>query len=218
MSKLFPSLVVLTFLAACAGMTPTTTGQARTDLGALIIAARIETPNGRAYSGGVTLNLLGIGKGSSESYRRFLPARRTLLYQIKPGLYRLQAPLDFFGNSKGTLPIRTDNERYSPSFPKDLAYFPPCEIKAEKTTAIGHIRSFIMPVPQGVAPNIKIKFNHDLAARRRLIESVISSMGNPDIPEAERKSYQSWARSLEQALTSISALQRQPFSTPEPQQ
>lgn len=217
MNRIFPAFAALALFAGCAGMTPTTTSRARTDLGAAIISARIETPNGRAYTGGVTLNLLGVGKGSSESYRLFLPARRTLLYQLKPGLYRLQAPRDFFGTPKQILPIKADNEKYSPQFPEDIARFPPVEIKAGKTTAIGDIHISIMPAPKGISQNITIRFKHDLATRRRLIEKIIASMGNPDIPRGERRSYQSWAHSLEEALTSISALQRQSFSTPEPQ-
>ncbi len=211
-------LAASTLLAGCAGVAPVTSGKATPNRGAIVIAARIITPNGRAYSGGMTLNLQGIGEGSTESYRIFLPAKETLLYQIAPGLYRVEAPLGFFGNSKTILPIKADGESYSPQFPHDLLNFPPIEIKPEHTIALGELNVSIMPVPTGTPPNINIKFNHDVVVKRHLIETIIRSMADPNISEDKRKSYQSWTNSLQEALTAITSASNDSFEKPEPQE
>jgi hypothetical protein len=209
-------LAALILFAGCAGITPTTDGQLEPNLAAVIISARIKTPNGHAYSGGTTLTLQGIGEGSSKSYRIFLPAQETLLYQIAPGLYRVEAPRGFFGNLKTILSIQADGENYVAPFPRGLVDLPPIQIKPEQTVAIGKLEVAVMSVPAGTPQSIVVEFHHDIAAKRRLIEKIIHSMADPNISEDKRRSYQSWVNSLQNALISMTETVNDSFEKPQP--
>lgn len=195
------SLCLPFILAGCAGTSPLTTSEISPNRGAIVIAARINTPNGRAYSGGVHLTFQGIGGGSLETYQFFLPARKTLFYQIATGIYRVEAPKNFFGIPEKTLTVIADGKKYFPPFPKELSQLKPLVVKPERTIALGELDISVTPSTSESPRAVSIKFHHGTKAQRRVLSRIIRDMLNPDTPENVRKSEQSWLYSLQKALT-----------------
>ncbi len=204
----------LVFLCGCAGTSPRTASEISPNRGAVVIAARINTPNGRAYKGGVHLTLQGIGGGSLETYDFYLPARRTLLYQIAAGAYRIEAPKNFLGVPKKTLPVIADGKKYFPDFPQALSRLKPLVVKPERTMAIGELAISVSSGSQEGPYSVSIEFKQDAKEKRRLLSQIIRDMINPEIPEDIRKSEQSWLNSLQKALTEIT--QRTDTPNPKP--
>ncbi len=206
------SLCLPFILCACAGTAPRTTADISPNRGAVIIAARIKTPDGLAYTGGVHLTLQGVGGGSLETYNFYLPARRTLLYQIAAGTYRIEAPKNFMGITLKTLPIVADGKKYFPAFPKSLSQLKPLVVKPEKTIVIGELDISATPATQESPRSVSIEFKHKTHDKRKLLAQIIRQMVDPEMPENVRKSEQSWINSIQKALIEVN----QTTETPNP--
>ena len=214
MKKVWAPLIPLFFLSGCAGTSPLTTSEISPNRGAIVIAARINTPNGRAYSGGVYLTLQGIGGGSLETYRFFLPARKTMLYQIATGIYRIEAPKNFFGTPEKALTVTADGRKYFPPFPKALSQLKPLVVKPEKAIALGELDISVTPGSSESPRAASVEFHHSAKAQRRVLSQIIRDMLNPDTPENVRKSEQSWLNSLQKALTDAAQQAETPNQKP----
>ncbi len=143
----------------------------------------------------------GIGGGSLETYRFFLPARKTLFYQIATGIYRVEAPKNFFGTPEKTLTVVADGKKYFPPFPEALSQLRPLVIKPKKTIALGELDISVTPSSSESPRAVSIEFHHGIKAQRRVLSRIIRDMLNPDTPESIRKSEQSWINSLQKALS-----------------
>ncbi len=213
-----PASVVCLFLtlllSACAGTSPRTTADISPNRGAVVIAARINTPDGRAYTGGIHLTLQGIGGESLETYNFYLPARRTVLYQIAAGTYRIEAPKNFFGITRETLPIVADGKKYFPNFPESLSQLKPFVLKPEKTIVIGELDISVTPGTKESPRSVSIEFKQGAKDKRKLLAQIIHQMLDPEIPEDIKKSEQSWLNSIQQALIAVN--QKTEIPTPKP--
>ena len=56
---------------------------------AVVIGSRIVLPTGETNTGGLMLDLEGEGGREANSYRLEVPAGRSMLFPVEPGVYRL---------------------------------------------------------------------------------------------------------------------------------
>ena len=143
--------------------------------------------------------------------------RKSLLYQVEPGLYRLGPTRGLFGFHQPLLKVRVEEGTYRLPFPRDILRKPALDIKPKKIVSIGVFEVKIEPALPGRAPAVKVRLDDSVEARRQAVQDIIREMMDPTVPLADRESAVAWSRALQNSLMElVSETERAPLFTPAP--
>lgn len=188
--------VCLAALPGCRGSRPANYGEAQLGFGAILVGARIITPNGETNVGLMEMNF----ESENERYRvRFKPDETSLL-RIEPDVYRLYPTRTPFGRVEARMRVRIDGRTYRVPFPRSVLRLRPFEVPPTKVLPIGILEARLLPIERGKRPIIQVRLDDSVPARRQLLESVIEKQMDSKTPPNIRDSTITWTRALEQAL------------------
>lgn len=189
-------LFLIGALGACRGSRPEHYGSATLGFGAVLIGARIITPNGESNVGGMEMNF----ESDNEKYRlKFIPQETSLL-KLEPDVYRLHPTRTPFGGVEARMRVNIDGRSYRVPFPRSVLRLRPIDVPPTKIVAIGILEARLLPIERGKRPIIQVRLDDSTAARRKLIESIIEKQMDPKSEPNIRESTITWTRALEQAL------------------
>jgi len=193
-----PLFLILSFalLVGCRGSRPEYYGQSSLGFGAVLISARIITPNGETNVGLMEMNF----ESENERYRMKFRPGKTSLMKLEPDVYRLHPTRTPFGRVEARMRVKIDGRSYRVPFPRSVLRLRPIDVPPTKIVAIGILEARLLPIERGQRPIIKVRLDDSIQARRELIESVINKQMNPKTPPNIRDSTITWTRALEQAL------------------
>ncbi|MFA5139794.1 MAG: hypothetical protein WC728_11240 [Elusimicrobiota bacterium] len=184
----------------CRGTLPERFGEARLGFGAVLIRGRFILPTGEDRRGWVTLNL---ESETGERYRLRFQAGETSLLMVEPDFYRLHPARNPFGFVKNTLTVRLGRDAWRVPFPRDILRKAPLDVKPTRLVPIGVLEVRFLPIKKGEMGKIVIHLDDSVAARRGLVEEMVTKMMDSKAPIETRRSAISWVRALEQALVLI---------------
>lgn len=186
-------------LAGCRGTRPQYFGKSSLGFGAILVSARIITPNGETNVGKMEMNF----ESDNERYRiKFRPGKTSLL-RLEPDVYRLHPTRTPFGRVEARMRVQIDGRSYRVPFPRSVLRLRPIDVPPTKIVAIGVLEARLLPIARGKRPVIKIRLDDSIQARRGLIESIINKQMDPKTSVHIRDASITWVRALEQALTQL---------------
>ena len=196
MRRIVSLVACLSILAGCRGTRPAYYGKAQLGFGAILVGARIITPNGESNVGLMEMNF----ESDNERYRiRFMPEETSLL-RIEPDVYRLYPTRTPVGRVEARMRVRIDGRTYRVPFPRSVLRLRPFEVPPTKLLPVGILEARLLPIERGKRPIIQVRLDDSVSARRKLLESVIDKQMNPKTEPNIRDSTITWTRALEQAL------------------
>lgn len=201
---------------ACRGSVPPREGRPEPGKSAVLIGGRLILPSGQSYTGSLAINLEGEGTRLVETYRLPVSLKRTLLYQIEPGLYRLRPTRSIWGGHQPELRVEIEGVEYRVPFPREIMRKDAIEVKHGKAVAIGVLEARLSPALPGQESSVKVRLDDSVEARRDMVEKLIREMMDPQTPTAVREHAISWSRALERALIELAAETERPklYKTP----
>ncbi len=199
MRRSIPLILSIALFAGCRGSRPAFYAESSLGFSAILISARIITPNGETNVGLMEANF----ESDNERYRlKFLPGKTSLL-KIEPDVYRLHPTRTPFGRVEARMRVKIDGRSYRVPFPRSVLRLRPIDVPPTKIVAIGILEARLLPIERGKRPVIKVRLDDSIQARRQLIESVIEKQMDPTMPPHIRDSTISWTRALEQSLINL---------------
>jgi hypothetical protein len=204
------ALAAVLLLAGCRGSIPDREEPPEHGIAAILIGARMQTPNGEARDGYAVVGFetkKNLGQ-DAEVYR--LPVRPgdALLYRVEPGIYGLAPTRSLFGSPEPGMNVRVEDRVYRVPFPRDLMR-PTYEALPRKVLVIGVLETRIFPALPGRAPEVRVRLDDSADTRRDLVQHLIRDMMDPRVPPDQRNSAVSWFHPLQASLLKILAEQQQ---------
>ena len=211
-------VAVLAFaFAGCRGTVPRASGGPEQGISAVVIGGRILGPNGKALPGRMVINFESEGGRQAQVYRLPVKPGAVLLYHIEPGKYHFAPTRSLFGDHLPFLRVRIEGRAHPVEFPREILRKPAVGVRPRKIVPLGLLEARWTPELPGRPSELKVALDDSLAARRGLVESLISDMMNPDAPQTLRDNLVSWTHSLEAALVDLSSeAERAPLFKPSP--
>lgn len=202
MSKLLGLAVVLA-LTACRGTVPERNAPPEQAISAILIGSRFILPSGETKKGFVAVNLETEGGDRAEVYR--IPVRdgQNFLYLVEPGTYRLMPTRSIFGFTQDELKVVIEGRTYRVPFPREILRLPAYNIKPKKIITFGVLEAKVMPALPGRKPEMKVRLDDSVAARRKVVQDMIREMMDPARPLDARESAISWSRAIQNSLLDI---------------
>ena len=203
-------------LAACRGEVPLRNAPPEQAISAILISGKMVLPSGESRDGRLEIGFETDG-GQGEVYRVPVRADENDLFLVEPGSYRLAPTRTLFGGYQPTLTVVIDGRTYHPPFPRELMSLGPYEVKPTKVLALGELVATVLPALPGRTPEVRLRLDDSVAARRDLVQGLIRDMMDPNRPAAVRDSAIAWSRSLQNELMKILSEQDgHPLYTPAP--
>jgi hypothetical protein len=205
MKSSLPILFAALGLAACTGTVPERNGSPYAGVSAMLIGCKVILPSGETRNAQTEI---GIESGDGERaqvYRLPLSSGESYLYVVEPGSYHLAPPLGFFG---GHLPYMTaviEGRTYRVPFPRELMRLSASRVKPGKATAIGTVELRVSAALPGKLPEVRVRLDDSVAARRAVVQNLIHDMLDPTKSAEARDSAVSWNQALQGMLMSILA-------------
>lgn len=193
----------LAAMSACRGTVPERNAPPEQAISAILIGSRFLLPSGETHSGRTHIDFESEGGRQAEIYRLPVSNGENFLYLVEPGVYRLAPTRSIFGNSQETMKVVIDGRKYQLPFPRDLLRQPPYTVKASRIVAIGILEARVMPALPGQKPQIKVRLDESVEARRKIVQDAIRDMMDPRRPADIRESAISWSRALQNSLMEI---------------
>lgn len=207
MRRVLALLGLAAALAGCRGSVPSLNGVPEQGIASVVIGARLVTQTGETRSGRVWINLEGEGGRDAEVYRLPINPGEALLFQVEPGFYHLAPTRSIFGSHQKNMKVRIEGRTYSVAFPRDLLRKSGIKVKPTKVVPIGVLEAVIPKPLPGRKPQLRIRLDDSVAARRQLVQDLIHDMMDPNAPTDQRLSAISWTRALDQTLVEVLAEQ-----------
>jgi len=215
-NRALPLAAVLA-LAACRGTVPERDAPPEQAISAIVIGARMILPSGETRDGTTAVNFETDGGSRAEVYRLPVKAGENFLYLIEPGSYRFAPTRSIFGFYQPTMTVDIEGRRYRLPFPRDIQRLDSYTIKPSKILALGIIEARVMPALPGRPPEVRVRLDDSVMARRKVIQDTIREMMDPTRPLDTRESAISWSRGLQNSLIDILAEDdHRPLYTPAP--
>lgn len=216
MIRALPLAAVLV-LAACRGTVPDRDAPPEQAISAIVIGARMILPSGETRNGTTAVNFETDGGSRAEVYRLPVKGGENYLYLIEPGTYRFAPTRSLFGFYQPTMTVDIEGRRYRLPFPRDIQRLDAYTIKPSKILALGVIEARVMPALPGRPPEIRVRLDDSVMARRHVVQDMIRMMMDPTRSLDTRESAISWSRGLQNSLIDILAEDdRRPLYTPAP--
>lgn len=203
--------------AACRGSIPQASGGPEQGISSVIIDGRILGPSGAPLKGRMVINLESEGGRQAQVYRLPVRTGEALLYQIEPGTYHLAPTRALFGDHQPLLRVRAAGRDYFVEFPREILRKPAVVVRPRKIVPLGVLEARWSPELPGRESELKVSLDDSLAARRRLVESLVSDMMNPAASQSLRDNLVAWTHALDAALIDLSSeAERAPLFKPSP--
>lgn len=198
-------LLTLTLaVGGCRGTSPSYFAESSMGFSAVLIRGRLLLPTGETQGAPIYLNL----ESEEETYRLKFLSGRTSLLRVEPGRYRLSPARGLFGGVKSYMRIRIAGRSYRVPFPREILRAEAVTLKPARIVPIGVLEARLIPGDRGRKPEVLIRLDDSITARREIIEDVISGMMDPKTPSDLRESSITWTRALEVALLSVQQEER----------
>jgi hypothetical protein len=215
MNKRASALAAILVLSACRGTVPDRDAPPEQAISAILIGGRMLLPSGETRQGSTNINFETEGGSQAEVYRLPVSGGEDFLYLIEPGTYRLYPTRSIFGFYQANMSVRIEGRTYKLPFPRDIQRLEPYVIKPSKILALGVLEAKVMPALPGHKPEIRVRLDDSIAARRKLVQDTIHEMMDPTRSLDTRESAISWSRGLQNSLQDIlSEEDRRPLYTP----
>jgi hypothetical protein len=172
---------------------------------AVVIGSRIVLPTGETNTGGLMLDLEGEGGREANSYRLEIPAGRSMLYPVEPGIYRLTPTRSIFGWHQSQMRITADDFVYKTPFPPQIMRKSAIDLRPKKVISLGIIEARFVADPVKKEARIVVRIDESVAARREAVQQIIHDMASAETPAEERDRDFAWAGSLEDCLIGLQA-------------
>jgi hypothetical protein len=202
-------------LAACRGTIPDRDAPPEQAISAVMIGARMILPSGETRNGYTAVNFETDGGSRAEVYRLPVKGGENYLYLIEPGVYRLAPTRSWFGFYQPTMTVVIEGRKYRLPFPRDIQRLDAYTIKPSKILSLGIVEARVLPALPGRKPEIRVRLDDSVLARRTVVQDMIHAMMDPSRPLATRESAISWSRALQNSLMDILAEEdHRPLYTP----
>jgi len=210
-------LAAVLLLAGCRGTVPDREAPPEHGIAAILIGARMRTPDGEARDGLAVLGFETKKQGQdAEVYRLPVHAGDVLLFRVEPGTYGLAPTRTLFGASEPVMRVRVDDRVYRLPFPRELMR-PTYEAIPHKVAVLGVIETQVLPALPGQAPQVRVRLDDSPETRRELVQRLIRDMMDPRVPADQRNSAISWSHALQDSLIHVLAeQQKHPLYEPAP--
>lgn len=190
-------------LSACQGTVPERDAPPEQAISAVLIGSRFLLPSGQTYSGRTHINFESEGGRRAEVYRLPVTGGENFLYLVEPGVYRIAPTRSIFGFYQETMKVVVDGRTYRLPFPRDLLRQTPYTVKASKIMAMGILEARVMPALPGQRPQLRVRLDDSVEARRKVVQDTIHDMMDPRLSSDTRESAISWVRALQNSLMEI---------------
>jgi len=208
-------LAALMALAACRGSIPERDAAPEQAISAILIGGRMLLPTGETRGGYTYINFESDGGGNAEVYSLPVSGEGNFLYLIEPGTYRLAPTRSIFGFYQANMTVHIEGRAYRLPFPRDIQRLEAYTIKPSKIVALGILEARVMPALPGRKPEIRVRLDDSIEARRKLVQDTIREMMDPSRSLDTRESAISWSRGLQNSLQDIlSEADKRPLYTP----
>lgn len=202
MKRLIP-LVVVAAVGACSGTVPERNAPPEQAISAVLIGLRLILPSGETRNGRTTINFESEGGRQAEVYKLPLTAEESALYLVEPGVYRLAPTRTLFGAFNPNMKVLIEDREYILPFPRELLRMSNYQIKPSYILPIGVLEARVMPALPGHAPQVRVRLDDGVIARRKLIQDTIREMMDPRLSVGERESAIAWSRALQRSLMDL---------------
>jgi hypothetical protein len=204
-------------LAACRGTVPDRDAAPEQSISAIVIGGRMVLPSGETRHGATFVNFESDGGARAEVYRLPISGGEDSLYLIEPGTYRLAPTRSFLGFYQPTMKVVIEGRTYKLPFPREILRLDAYTIKPSKILALGVLEAKVLPALPGRKPEIQVRLDDSVAARRKVVQELIHLMMDPAQTLDTRESAVSWSRALQNSLMEIlSEEDRRPLYKPAP--
>lgn len=206
MKRALAAALAAACLASCNGTVPERNAPPEQRISAILIGGRIVLPSGETRDGRMFVNFEGQGdgeSGSSEVYRLPVRGGENYLYLVEPGIYRLSPTRSIFGFYQPTLKVLIQGRTYRLPFPREILRLDAYRIKPTKIVTLGVLEARVYPALPGRAPEVKVRLDDSVAARRSVVQSLIRDMMDPEKPAETRESIIAWNQALQNSLMTI---------------
>jgi len=204
-------------LSSCRGTVPERDAPPEQSIAAVVIGARMILPSGESRDGSAAVNFETDGGSRAEVYRLPVTAGENVLYLIEPGTYRFAPTRSLFGFYQPVMTVVIDGRKYRLPFPRELERLNSYTVKPTKILALGILEVRVLPALPGRDPEVRVRLDDSVLARRQLVQNMIREMMDTTRPLEARESAISWSRALQNSLMDIlSEEDRRPMYTPAP--
>jgi hypothetical protein len=204
-------------LAACRGTVPDRDAPPEQAISAILIGGRMILPSGETRNGYTAVNFQTEGGSQAEVYRLPVKGGENHLYLVEPGTYRLAPTRSVFGFYQPLMTVVIEGRKYRLPFPRDIQRLDSYDIKPRKILALGILEAQVLPALPGRKPEIRVRLDDSVRARRKVVQDTIREMMDPTRTLDERESAVSWSRALQNSLMDIlSEEDHRPLYTPAP--
>ncbi len=205
---LFLHVALALGLAACRGSVPIAGEEPQQGLAAVVIGAQFAAAGSPTNDGKTAVALKS---ADGRTYRLYLSAGQTVLYQMDPGLYRLAPVPEPFGAPGRFLHARIDGRDYQTPFPQEFVNSQPINAKAGRIAVLGLLKIKLSAPLPGRGPFLSADLANFAEDKRALVQNLISRMMDPTAPASVRQNALAWLNPLEKALMSLAAQPQTPI-------
>lgn len=215
MTRALAALAVLLALTACRGSVPAEDAPPEQEISAILIGGRMLLPSGETRRGRTYVNFETDGGSRAEVYRLPVTAGTNSLYLVEPGTYRLAPTRSLFGFYQPQMTVVIEGRSYRVPFPREILRLDPYKIGPKKIVTLGVLEARVMPALPGRRPELRVRLDDSVAARRKIVQDMIHQMMDPSRPADARDSAIAWSRALQNSLLDIlSEEDRRPLYKP----
>jgi len=215
MRKALAALALVGALAACRGTVPERNGQPERDISAILIGGRMILPSGETRNGIAYVDLETDGGERAEVYRLPVRGGENVLYLVEPGTYRLAPTRSLFGFYQPQMKVVIEGRAYRVPFPREILRLDPYKIQPKKIVTLGVLEARVLPALPGRRPELRVRLDDSVAARRKVVQDMVREMMDPARPLDARDSAIAWSRALQNSLLDIlSEEDRRPLYKP----
>jgi hypothetical protein len=204
-------------LAACRGTVPDRDAPPEQKISAIVIGVRLILPSGETRNGYTAVNFETDGGSSAEVYRLPVKGGENFLFLVEPGTYRFAPTRSLFGFYQPMMTVVIEGRKYRVPFPREIQRLNAYTVKPSKILSLGILEARVMPALPGRKPEVRVRLDDSVLARRKIVQDTIREMMDPTSSSDARDSAISWSRALQNSLMDIlSEEDRRPLYTPAP--
>ena len=200
-----PLLAATLALSACRGTVPDRDGPPVHEIAAILIGGRMILPSGETRDAATVVNFETDGAAQAEVYRLPIRGGETFLYRVEPGSYRLAPTRSLFGFYQPTIEVVVEGRSYRIPFPRQILRLDPFQVRPAKIATLGILEARVLPALPGRPPEISVRMDDSVDARRAVVQDAIHAMMDMSRPVEARESAISWSRALQNSLMEILA-------------
>lgn len=203
MRKVLLLAAAMAALSACRGTVPERNAPPEQAISAILIGSRFLLPSGQTNDALTHVNFESEGGRRAEVYRLPVSGGENFLYLVEPGVYRIAPTRSLFGLYQETMKVVIDGRTYRLPFPRDLLRQPPYSVKPSKIVAMGVLEARVLPALPGQRPQIKVRLDDSVEARRKVVQETVRDMMDPRRTSETQESAISWSHALQNSLMEV---------------